>query len=181
MVGTSSMLMVKGDFSGIAPQFPKLFPQNKGWFRLQLESLARNSRRCKWVGWKMYKTAAPAIFKRLKNTLKSNKCGIGENQGKWLLASLKVTQEQSTGIFWSRDSFRISVLPSGVCSANRESEPDRRCSLSVGKWIKIGSLEPRWCDLPCFSLCEIHQVEFGTFGLPFTCTLIYPFYIVVNL
>lgn len=124
-----SMLMVKGDFLGIAPQFPKLFPQNKGWFRLQLESLALNSRSCKWVGWKMYKIAASAIFKRLKNTLKSNKCGIGENQGKWLLASLKVTQEHSTGIFWSRESFRISALPLGVCNANRESEPDRMFSV----------------------------------------------------
>lgn len=56
--------------------------------------------------------------------------------------SLKVTQEQSTGIFWSRASFRISVLPLGVCSANRESEPDRRRSLSVRKWIRIDSLKP---------------------------------------
>lgn len=93
--------MVKGDCGGITPHFPK-------WFRLQLDILAPNSGRCSLVGRQPYKTTAPAIFKRLRATLKllinmeTLKVRVRAN-------CLKVTQWQSTGY---RDRVWISVFPS---------------------------------------------------------------------
>lgn len=56
---------------GIAPQFYKTIPPEQRILGLHLESLALNSDKCTLIGHKLYKTAAPAISKRLKNTLKS--------------------------------------------------------------------------------------------------------------
>lgn len=117
--------MVKGDCGGITPYFPK-------WFRLQLDILAPNSGRWSLVGWQPYKTAAPAIFKRLRATLKllinmeTLKVRVRAN-------CLKVTQWQSTGY---RDRVWISVFPSDGTRPPAGTKRTSINSLSCGGGVR---------------------------------------------